>query len=263
MIEIPVRLIIICLFGCVCLLSTTPITHAFVDLSELNTIIEQFQDIFIDLGGRELLERLEQGESVDRQDFVDLDAFFGIPCLLSTIRFNKLAKQAASKKCYGEVNVCLTNQDGFKNCSQDEMIQFTDKLDASGNEFRYLNDESSMSPNLHGVFWLNYPLIGSSINTFAKTRDGGELSTGTFESDKEDISYRLRVAGDRNWAFEMESGSYEGTDASDFIYELRVTQGTDENPERITVFLSFILPFNPIFRFHLRECFHWCRLNIA
>jgi hypothetical protein len=258
-----IRLIAI-LFRCVCLASVTHTTHAFADLGELNAIAEYFLDVFNAHGGRDFLDRLERGEATDRQDFEELDAIFGIPCLLGSIRFNRFGKEAAALKCYDKISVCLSEGQGFPECPEDnsELIEFTDELDAAGKEFRFANNEGSLPPNLQGVFWLNYGgAPASSIMSFAQTRDGGDLSTGIFESDKENISYRIRVAGDRNWAFEVNSvtNAYGNVKTFDFIYEFRVTEGTDEDPTRITIYFSFIIPFFPMFRFHMRECYEWCK----
>jgi hypothetical protein len=259
-----VRLMAI-LFGCVCLVYITPTTHAFADLGELNVIIEYFLDLFHEHGGRELLELLARGETVNIEDFEELDAVFGLPCLLGAIRSNRHAKEAAAIKCYDEISVCLSDQEGLAECPKEnnELIQFTDKLDASGKEFRFANDEGSLPPNLQGAFWLNYALVGSSIMNFAKTRDGGDLSTGIFESDTENISYRIRVAGDRNWAYEVNAiaSAYGLGRIFDAIYEFKMTEGTNEDPKRMTVFLSFVHPLFPMFRIHLRECFEWCKLD--
>ena len=37
--------------------------------------------------------------------------------------------------------------------------------------------------------------------SMAAGRDGGKLNTGHLEADEENIHYRIRTSGDRNWAF--------------------------------------------------------------
>jgi hypothetical protein len=241
------------LLGCAHLLLSKSVTLAFVDTAELNEAIRHFLDIFEMYGGREFVRRIEQGEPIDKQDFQELDDVFGIPCLLKTIRLNAHIR----KPIYKPVFACLTDEPGFPDCSQDQ-IEFVDKLDASGTEFRYLSGASGQSENVLGVFWIDYKgVAGSSILSFAESKDGGSVSTGALEKDKDDISYRHRPAGDRIWAFSGKNADFLVTPLQDLIYESRVTEGSDDNPTRLQIFLSFSLFFAPLVRFHFRECFDW------
>ena len=118
--------------------------------------IRSFLEIFDLHGGREFARRLLEEEPIEAQDFKDLDDMFGIECLLTTIRVNKYPITPA----YTVNQVCLSEEDepdakAKYPCSEDNLIQFTDKLDASGNEFRYLNGDSGQSQSILGTFWLD------------------------------------------------------------------------------------------------------------
>jgi hypothetical protein len=79
--------------------------------------------------------------------------------------------------------------------------------------------------------------LGSSLLSLAESKDGGGLSTGTLESDEENIAYRIRTAGDRVWAF-------GGTNLDFFSSRIN---GTDE-PRH--TFCQFLL-FQPLIMFGL------------
>jgi hypothetical protein len=241
------------LLGCAHLLLSKSVTQAFVATAELSEAIRHFLDTFEMYGGREFVRRIEQGEPIDEQDFQELDDAFGIPCLLKTVRLNVYPR----KPIYKPIFACLTDEPGFPDCSQDQ-IKFVDKLDASDAEFRYLSDASGQSKNLLGVFWTDYRgLAGSSLLSYAESKEGGRVSTGKFEKDKENISYRHRPAGDRVWAFSGKNGDFFTSPIDDLIYESRVTEGSDDNPTRIQIFPSFSMFHAPFVRFHFRECFDW------
>ena len=123
-------------------------------------------------------------------------------------------------------NVCIKESDlDFVDCKAEDVIKFTDKLDADADEFRYAGDD--VPPQLRGVFSLEYsPCDWSSLVSFAQTReyqgDGmpfdldqpgdfnggiaagflgdGSVPQGPLRTGNEYV-YAMRVLGDQNWAF--------------------------------------------------------------
>jgi hypothetical protein len=156
------------------------------------------------------------------QTFPALDRIFGVECLRGLIRPNINQQLVhSSTAAYDTIGACLTDREGFVSCAdasdgdddqEMDLISFTDKLQASGAEFRY----QSIGPEqLHGVFWLKYDGPFSSIMSFAQSKDGGILSPGVWLRDDAGIDYRTRVAGDRIWSMSVKDLT-NGNNASTF-----------------------------------------------
>ena len=134
-----------------------------------------FLDEFLRHGGREFIKRLEAGKTIEAQDFQELDDIFDIKCLLHVVRINKYPRNPLK---YKPNHVCLTEDSRKHPCGKkEEVIQFTDNLNANSNEFRYLNAYSGESPNVHGAFWFDYgvPFSGAGLLTFAESKDPGTV----------------------------------------------------------------------------------------
>lgn len=80
-----------------------------------------------------------------------------------------------------------------------------------------------------GLFWLTKQGSSSSLASFAKSYDGGNLGKGQLQEG--DYATSIRVGGDRSWAFaDAPGGNFETVELLDLVYHFRLESGSLENP---------------------------------
>jgi len=80
-----------------------------------------------------------------------------------------------------------------------------------------------------GLFWLTKQGSSSSLASFAKSYDGGDMGQG--ELQEGDYAVSIRVGGDRSWAFaDAPGGNFETVELLDLVYHFRLESGSLENP---------------------------------
>jgi hypothetical protein len=191
--------------GCFCVrpLNATEMPPSYHEDSSEEGVIRWFLETLEQNGGRELIDRIESGEPIEAGEFQELDRIFGLDCLIGGFRPNFDMIDSPANREYKPVRVCI-EQDAvnFPECTPENTIQFVDRLDASGAEFRYLNSSGPAGPALQGVFWLNYNGdAGGALVSYAPSRDGGSLNRGFMQRSDDDISFRARTGGDRVFSF--------------------------------------------------------------
>lgn len=77
--------------------------------------------------------------------------------------------------------------------------------------------------NLQGIFWLQNQKDSSAICSFAKSNDGGKLSTGYLvgKGGKKEDNYSIRVGGDKVWSFHSKGTSWKLVELLDLVYNFR------------------------------------------
>jgi len=154
---------------------------------------------------------------------------------------------------YERMAVCLdvtyTNPD-VPPCTPDKLISFTNHENPIGAQFRY-HDRGPIE--MQGVFWLEDLQYTDSIASFAATpRVGGGINRGFLEEDAQGYHYRVRIRGDRTWAFA--TNDHVAPDSSyDSTLLFQLADGTLEQPRLFNVdgLRSVVVPI----RFYLSSWF--------
>lgn len=82
---------------------------------------------------------------------------------------------------------------------------------------------------LQGLFWLTNQGDSSSLASFAKSNDGGDMGQG--ELKKGDYAISIRVGGDRSWSFaDAPGGNFETVELLDLVYHFRLESGSLKKP---------------------------------
>jgi len=82
---------------------------------------------------------------------------------------------------------------------------------------------------LQGLFWLTKQGDSSSLASFAKSYDGGDMGQG--ELREGDYAISIRVGGDRCWSFaDAPGGNFENVELLDLVYHFRLDSGSLEDP---------------------------------
>lgn len=128
--------------------------------------------------------------------------------------------------------VCGPQKDA---CPQDMLtartVEVSSLLD-SDNKFR--SDigprVQSVGPEaLQGLFWLTKQGDSSSLASFAKSYDGGNMGQGELREGEYAIS--IRVGGDRDWSFaDAPGGNFELVELLDLVYHFRLENGSLAEP---------------------------------
>lgn len=83
--------------------------------------------------------------------------------------------------------------------------------------------------SLRGLFWLTKQGDSSSLASFAKSYDGGNMGQGELRDG--DYAISIRVGGDRDWSFaDSPGGNFETVELLDLVYHFRLEAGTLEKP---------------------------------
>jgi len=120
-------------------------------------------------------------------------------------------------------------------CPQDMLtpktVEISSLLDSNG-KFR-----SDIGPRvqtqgplaLKGLFWLTEQGDSSSLASFAKSYDGGDMGQGVLKEG--DYATSVRVGGDRSWSFsDAPGGNYRTVELLDLVYHFRLEAGSLEEP---------------------------------
>jgi hypothetical protein len=242
------------------------VTGAYGDplIGEFPRLYENFMSIFESLGGRRYMEAIQNGEEVNmQQDYTALNNFFGT-CLREIVGSDLGTLRPSIKTGYEKIQACTATS-----CGANELT-FTQAVNnAAGSEFRYGFDGPA---NLQGTFWIknNNPTTprGAVLMNFAKSLDPFPLSPGAvLPADPAGINFKIRVAGDRTFAFSTDGGfdvdsALEQTIRQDLIYDYAATAGFDplvpappiQNANNYFVYPTFKVPGFPCVRIKFRPC---------
>jgi len=120
-------------------------------------------------------------------------------------------------------------------CPQDMLtpksVQISSLLD---NNAKFRSDVgprvASQGPEaLRGLFWLTKQGDSSSLASFAKSYDGGNMGQG--ELQEGDYAVSIRVGGDRSWSFaDAPGGNFETVELLDLVYHFRLESGSLADP---------------------------------
>jgi hypothetical protein len=82
---------------------------------------------------------------------------------------------------------------------------------------------------LQGLFWLTEQSDSSSLISFARSYDGGNMGQGVLSNGEYAIS--IRVGGDRGWSFaDAPGGNFETVGLLDLVYHFRLVAGNLSDP---------------------------------
>lgn len=134
--------------------------------------------------------------------------------------------------CCNDLVLCGPQKDA---CPQDMLTANSVEINAlldSNSKFR-----SDVGPRvqtvgpeaLRGLFWLTNQGDSSSLASFAKSYDGGNMGQGELQEGEYAIS--IRVGGDRAWSFaDAPGGNFETVELLDLVYHFRLESGSLEDP---------------------------------
>merc|ERR1712178_93526 len=87
---------------------------------------------------------------------------------------------------------------------------------------------------LRGLFWLTQQGDSSSLASFARSYDGGNMGQGELRDG--DYATSIRVGGDRSWSFaDAPGGSFETVELLDLVYHFRLESGSLEDPRSFRI----------------------------
>lgn len=82
---------------------------------------------------------------------------------------------------------------------------------------------------LQGLFWLTEQADSSSLISFARSYDGGNMGQGVLSNGEYATS--IRVGGDRGWSFaDAPGGNFETVGLLDLVYHFRLVAGNLSDP---------------------------------
>jgi hypothetical protein len=115
-------------------------------------------------------------------------------------------------------------------------VEITMLLDSNG---KFRSDvgprvQNQGPPALQGIFWLTEQGSSSSLASFAKSYDGGNMGQGELREGEYAVS--IRVGGDRSWAFaDAPGGNFETVELLDLVYHFRLESGNLSNPTGFSI----------------------------
>jgi len=125
-----------------------------------------------------------------------------------------------SGKCCTKITPCSANADFVCpwNRYETKTVRCAD-VTAAGPLFAA---SSNLPKSLRGVFWLTQQADSSALWSFGAasgSKDGGGLNQGTLVDG--DYNIKLRVMGDRTWAFHDQAGGWNAASFLDLVYKFK------------------------------------------
>jgi len=88
---------------------------------------------------------------------------------------------------------------------------------------------------LRGLFWLTEQKDSSSLVSFARSNDGGNMGQGELRQGQYAMS--VRVGGDRSWSFadNVFGGNFETVGLLDLVYHFKLESGSLQKPTGFSI----------------------------
>jgi hypothetical protein len=88
---------------------------------------------------------------------------------------------------------------------------------------------------LRGLFWLTDQKDSSSLVSFARSNDGGNMGQGELRQGR--YAFSVRVGGDRSWSFadNVFGGNFETVELLDLVYNFKEKSGSLQNPTAFSI----------------------------
>jgi hypothetical protein len=89
--------------------------------------------------------------------------------------------------------------------------------------------------SLRGLFWLTEQKDSSSLVSFARSNDGGNMGQGELRQGR--YAFSVRVGGDRSWSFADNKfgGNFESVELVDLVYHFKLKSGSLQNPTAFSI----------------------------